>query len=81
MTLTEAIVWVFWGIVVLATVRMLVASRRSDAAGAQLDELRAELKELRAAERLDALEAGQRALTSKVESAKVAQLRGRGVFR
>lgn len=72
-----AAVWVFWGGVVLAVVRMLLAYRRSTDTDAQVKALRAELAELRIKDRLASLEAGQLALRNQAESAKVQQLRRR----
>jgi len=73
-----AAVCVFWGVVVLAVVRMLVAYKRSTDADAQSKALRAELADLRIKERLESLEAGQLTLSNKFESNKVQQLRRRG---
>jgi hypothetical protein len=77
MTLIEAAVWLFWGCVALAMVRMLVASRRAVDADAKIGALRDELAEMRVKERLESLEAGQLTLNNKVESAKVTPLRRR----
>ncbi len=89
MTLIEAAVWVFWGVVALAVVRMLVAARRSAGAAEAVQQLRAdfdkqraadrtEFEQLRLRERVESLEAGQLTLSNKVESAKVSPIRRRG---
>lgn len=85
MSLVAAAVWVFWGMVVLATVRMLVRARAASVSDLQAAQFRVDLRnalaELRVKERLESLEAGQLTLKNQVESAKVHQINRRGVFR
>lgn len=81
MSLVEAAVWVFWGVVALSIVRMLVRSKGSADAASLVSELRAEVKALKVDDRLKSLESGQLTLKNQVESGKVHQIGRRGVFR
>jgi hypothetical protein len=77
-----AAVWVFWGVVVLAVVRMLLTYKRSVGSDSQVQALRSELDGLRIKARLESLEAGQLSLNNKIESAKIHPIGRRGgVFR
>jgi hypothetical protein len=70
-------VWAFWGVVVLAVVRMLLTYKRSSDTNAQVKALRDEVEALRIEPRLQSLEAGQLTLSNKLESNKVTQMRSR----
>jgi hypothetical protein len=77
MTPITAAVCVFWGVVVLAVVRMLLTYKRSSDTNAQVKALRDEVEALRIEPRLQSLEAGQLTLSNKLESNKVTQMRSR----